>query len=114
MKKAINDGTWEAYPCQHWKTIEKDVSRTFLNEPFFTDSVRESVKTILRCYVFRNSTVGYIQGMSHLVFRIRQFLNEEDSFWAFCMIVECYMPPDHYVDMYGALMQADILSRVFR
>lgn len=63
--------------------------------------------------MWRNPTVGYIQGMNYLVFRIRKVLSEEDTFWTFCAIVETYMQPDYYVDMYGAISQAEILSRIF-
>ena len=48
------------------------------------------------------------------MFRLRKVLNEEDTFWVFALIVETYMTPDYYVDMYGATTQANILSRIFR
>jgi len=76
--------------------------------------VKQSIKRILRAYVWRNPTVGYIQGMNFLVFRLRAVLSEEDTFWTFAMIIETYMPPDYYVSMYGAITQAEILSRIFK
>ena len=51
--------------------------------------------------------------MNYLVFRLRKFLCEEDTFWMFCLIVESYLPPDFYVDMYGATTHATILKRIF-
>ena len=50
--------------------------------------------------------------MNFLVFRLRKFLSEEDTFWIFVLIVESYMPPDYYVDLYGAKTHATILVRV--
>ena len=40
-------------------------------------------------------------------------MSEEDTFWLFCIIVESYLPPDFYVDMYGATTHATILIRIF-
>ena len=51
--------------------------------------------------------------MDYLVFRLRKFLSEEDTFWLFALIVESYLPPDFYVDMYGATTHATILVRIF-
>lgn len=51
--------------------------------------------------------------MNYLVFRIRKLLTEEDTFWLFALIVESYLPPDFYVDMYGATTHATILVRIF-
>jgi len=51
--------------------------------------------------------------MNFLIFRIRKFLSEEDTFWLFCLIVEAYLPPDFYVEMYGATSHATILIRIF-
>lgn len=62
----------------------------------------------------RNPTVGYYQGMNYLVFRLRKVLNEEETFWMMCMIVEVYLPPDFYVDMYGAKTYATILETIFK
>jgi hypothetical protein len=51
--------------------------------------------------------------MNYLVFRLRKILSEEDTFWLFAIIVESYLPPDFYVDMYGAKTHATILIRIF-
>jgi hypothetical protein len=50
--------------------------------------------------------------LNYLIFRIRKFLSEEDTFWMLVMTVETYMPPDYYVEMYGAKTHATILVRV--
>lgn len=107
--------TLEDYPNNHFKVIEKDLNRTFPSESYYTAEIKESIKRVLRAYVWRNPTVGYIQGMNYLVFRLWKVLQtEEETFWTFAMVVETYMPPDYYVDMYGAISSAAILSRVFK
>lgn len=107
-------GMWNEYPNNHFKVIAKDMPRTFMNDPFYTEDIKKSIERVLRAYVWRNPTVGYIQGLNFLVFRLRKYLDEEDTFWVFVLIVETYMTPDYYVDMYGATTQANILTRIFR
>jgi hypothetical protein len=57
--------------------------------------------------------VGYYQGMNFLIYRIRKVLDEEDTFWMFALIVESYLPPDFYVELYGATTNAQMLKRIF-
>jgi len=40
-------------------------------------------------------------------------LSEEDTFWLMCLMVESYLPPDFYVEMYGAKTHATILIKIF-
>ena len=47
------------------------------------------------------------------MFRLRKVLSEEDTFWLFVLIVECYLPPNFYVEMYGAKTHATILVKIF-
>ena len=44
---------------------------------------------------------------------MRKFLSEEDTFWLMCLVVESYLPPDFYVEMYGATTSAHILYKIF-
>lgn len=70
------------------------------------------MRRVLRAYIWRNPTVGYIQGMGFPFFRLRKFLTEEDTFWALCIVIESYLPPDFYVEMYGATSHATILQKI--
>lgn len=83
-------------------------------DPFYTDEIKQSIRRVFRSYLWRNPTVGYIQGMNFLVFRIRKYLSEENTFWLFVLIVESYLPPDFYVEMYGATTHATILARILK
>jgi hypothetical protein len=40
--------------------------------------------------------------MNFLVFRIRKILNEEDTFWLMCLLLESYFPLDFYIEIQGA------------
>lgn len=71
------------------------------------------MRRVLRAYVWRNPQVGYIQGINFPFYRIRKFLSEEDTFWLMCLIIESYLPPDFYVEMYGATTHATILLKIF-
>lgn len=68
---------------------------------------------IFKAYIWRNPLVGYIQGINFPIFRVRKLLSEEDTFWMMCLLVESYLPPDFYVEMYGATTHATILLKVF-
>ena len=97
-----------------FEKYRRDISRAFPGDPFYTDEVKESIARIIEAYIWRNPTVGYIQGFNFLVFRLRKVLDEEDTFWTLVMIIETYMPPDYYVEMYGVRTQASILQKIFR
>lgn len=45
---------------------------------------------------------------------MRKWLSEEDTFWLMCLVIESYLPPDFYVEMYGATTHAKILLKIFR
>lgn len=110
---ADESGTLAQYPNKHFQQIDKDLDRTAPEDPFFTPEIRQSLRRICRAYVWRNPTVGYCQSMNFIVFRLRKQLPEEDTFWLFCLIVESYLPPDFYIEMYGAKSYATILKRIF-
>jgi TBC1 domain family member 8/9 len=105
---------FEDYPNPHFAQIDKDLDRTYPLDPFYTTEIKNSMRRIFRAYVWRNPQVGYIQGISFPFFRIRKFLSEEDTFWLMCILVESYLPPDFYVEMYGATTHATILYKIFR
>ena len=101
LHESLQSGELERYPNQMFEKYRRDISRAFPNDNFYTDEIKESISRIIEAYIWRNPTVGYIQGFNFLVFRLRKVLNEEDTFWTLVMIIETYMPPDYYVEMYG-------------
>lgn len=42
--------------------------------------------------------------MNFIVARLLKYLNEEEAFWALCMIIESIQPLDYYSNMVGALI----------
>ena len=54
------DKVLDEYPNPHFAQIDKDMSRTFPNDHFYTPEVKESMRRVFRAYVWRNPTVGYI------------------------------------------------------
>jgi hypothetical protein len=83
-------------------------------DPFYTDEIKQSIRRVFRSYLWRNPTVGYIQGMKFLVFRFMKYLRVENTFCLFVLIVESYLPPDFYVEMDGATTHATILARILK
>jgi len=47
------------YPNRHFAQIDKDLDRTYPDDPFFNFEVKQSLRRVLRAYVYRNPTVGY-------------------------------------------------------
>ena len=109
---ADKNGDWEQYPNVHFAQIDKDLTRTFPGDPYYNAEIQQSMRRILRAYVWRNPSVGYIQGINFPFFRLRKWLSEEDTFWAMCVIIESYMPLDFYIEMYGAKSHALILNNI--
>ena len=109
LQDAIADGSIDKYPNAMFEKYKRDISRAFPGDNFYTPEIKASISRVIEAYIWRNPTVGYIQGFNFLVFRLRKVLDEEDTFWTLVMIIETYMPPDYYVEMYGVRTQASIL-----
>lgn len=45
---------------------------------------------------------------------MRKYLSEEDTFWLMVVVIESYLPPDFYVEMYGATTHATILYKIMK
>ena len=73
------------------------MTRTFPKNPFYKqEHIRKSIEQLLRAWVWRNPHIGYQQGMNFIVGRLRKYLEEEETFWAFAMIIESYLPLDYF------------------
>lgn len=69
------------------------------------------MERVLKAYIKRNPTIGYCQGMNFIVGRLRKYLNEEDTFWVFTMIVESYLPFDYFAMMVGVLIDQKMFMK---
>jgi hypothetical protein len=72
--------------------IEKDLDRTFPENIFFNKMGKERLRNVLLAYSERNPKVGYCQSMNFIVALLLLHLDEEDSFWVMCAIIEDMCP----------------------
>ena len=49
--------------------------------------------------------------MNFIAGRLRKFLNEEETFWVFTMILETYLPFDYFAMMVGVLIDQKMFMR---
>ncbi|KAI5750999.1 hypothetical protein M8J77_003294 [Diaphorina citri] len=82
---------WADYSARK-SLIEKDVTRTDRELPFFADDSSRNLQTlndILMTYVMYNFDLGYVQGMSDLLSPLLCTLQDEvETFWCFVSFME--------------------------
>jgi hypothetical protein len=94
---------------------QRDVIRSIpANDPFYTPEIVDSIGRIMRAYVWRNNSIGYMQGMNFLLARLRKVLTEEETFWVFVTIIEVYLPPEHYSRISGIELDLMILTEIMK
>ena len=93
------------YPNPSFYQIDKDLERTFPHIQNKDELAKYTVplRHVLRAFILRNPCVGYFQGMNFVAARLLTCMNEEESFWTLTQIMECYLPPDYYMDVLGVL-----------
>jgi len=96
------------------KIIDLDIPRTFPNEPYFQDAKnREKLKNILIAFVRRNTSIGYSQGFNCIVGKLLLVVeDEEEVFWIFTQMIECYLPGDFYLVFTGVRKDIKILVEI--
>ena len=63
LHESLQNGELEKYPNVMFEKYRRDISRAFPNDDFYTDEIKESISRIIEAYIWRNPTVGYIQGL---------------------------------------------------
>lgn len=108
----MDERAYPNWPHPDYQQIQKDIPRTFSDEPFFKDAENlAKIRRILRAYVRRNPVQGYIQSMNYIVGRLIQVLEEEEAFWVFVLIMEKYMPLDYMLDgLTGAMTDQKVFE----
>jgi hypothetical protein len=93
LDKQFNDCTQPAAD-----QIEKDIRRTVDNKP---DSIwRLKMGRVLMNHCKRNTIVGYVQGMHHIVlYLLKSQFTEEETFWTLTSIIENYLSNEWYADL---------------
>ena len=91
-----SDEAYPNWPHPDYLSIQKDLTRTFSEEPFFQQKeTQDKIKRVLTAFVRRNPIQGYIQCMNYIVARLIQVVEEEEAFWIFTIIMEKYLPLDY-------------------
>ena len=74
-----------AYGSEH--QIELDLNRTIF---YKQNQNRSSLQNVLLAYSRYDSTIGYVQGMNHIVYALMIHCSEEVCFWLFVSLIEDY------------------------
>ena len=100
--------------CPSEKIINLDIPRTFPNEPYFKEEKnRNKLKNILTAFVRRNTSIGYTQGFNCIVGKLLLVVdNEEEVFWIFTQMIECYLPGDFYLVFTGVRKDIKIIVEI--
>ncbi len=69
---------------------------------------------MLYTYVKRNPTVGYCQGLNFIVAHFLRYMEEEETFWAVCSLIESLLPVDYYSAMIGVLIDQKIFIKIVK
>jgi hypothetical protein len=103
------------YPNIHFDQALRDVIRSIPeDDPFYDEEIILSIGRVMKAYVMRNHSIGYMQGMNNLLARLRKFLSEEETFWTFVIIVEVYLPPEHFQKVSGIQLNLQILQQIMK
>lgn len=95
------------------KQIDHDLPRTFPGHPWIdTAEGQASLRHVLVAYSFRDSDVGYCQGLNYVAaFLLLVMKTEEDAFWMLAVLLENVLVNDCYVDN---LSGCHVEQRVFK
>lgn len=52
--------------------------------------------------------------MNFIVGRLRKFLTEEDAFWVFIMIIECYLPFEYFALIVGVHIDQKVFMHLVK
>ncbi|KAK1306231.1 hypothetical protein QJS10_CPA10g01780 [Acorus calamus] len=100
--------------CESWEMmLAKDLPRTFPCHPWLdTPEGQASLRRVLVGYSFRDSDVGYCQGLNYVAALLLLVMKtEEDAFWMLAVLLENVLVNDCYTDN---LSGCHVEQRVFR
>lgn len=81
------------------KQIEKDLLRTLPTNACFCSPTSVGIprlRRVLQSLAWLYPNIGYCQGMGTIAASLLLFLEEEDSFWLMCAIIEDILPASYY------------------
>ncbi|KAI9307835.1 rab-GTPase-TBC domain-containing protein [Cunninghamella echinulata] len=111
---------------EHLDIIERDLHRTFPDNDKFksknpnkTTSPRpfeedvpaiQSLRRLLYAFSVYSPTIGYCQSLNYIAGLLLLFMEEEEAFWTFVVLIHDILPPNVYdVTMEGASIDQTIL-----
>ncbi|MCO5583196.1 hypothetical protein L7F22_037104 [Adiantum nelumboides] len=95
------------------RQIDQDLARTFPSHPWLdTPAGHAALRRVLVAYSFRDSQVGYCQGMNYVAALLLLVMkNEEAAFWMLAVLLENILVKDCYS---GDLTGCHVEQRVFK
>lgn len=95
------------------RQIDHDLPRTFPGHPWLdTPEGQASLRRVLVAYSFRDSDVGYCQGLNYVAALLLLVMKtEEDAFWMLAVLLENVLVNDCYTDN---LSGCHVEQRVFK
>ncbi|KAL4184829.1 hypothetical protein AMTRI_Chr10g227470 [Amborella trichopoda] len=95
------------------RQIDHDLPRTFPGHPWLdTPEGHASLRRVLVAYSFRDSDVGYCQGLNYVAALLLLVMKtEEDAFWMLAVLLENVLVNDCYTDN---LSGCHVEQRVFK
>lgn len=95
------------------RQIDQDLGRTFPSHPWLdTPTGHAALRRVLVAYSFRDSRVGYCQGMNYVAALLLLVMkSEEEAFWMLAVLLEDILVKDCYTD---DLSGCRVEQRVFR
>jgi len=90
--------------------IEKDVQRTFVSHLLKNENFHNTLRNVLIAYAWRNPAIGYCQSMNLIAGTLLVFMEEEESFWALCHIVEEFCTLYYTQNMTGIIVDTAVLD----
>ena len=102
------------YPTGDFHQIEIDLHRTYPEVEKDSPAMELKIiplRNVLSAFAKRNCLIGYQQGMNFLAARLLEVIvNEEETFWVFCQMVECIIPSDYFSDLVGVLIDLKVFN----
>ncbi|XP_002979169.2 growth hormone-regulated TBC protein 1 [Selaginella moellendorffii] len=99
------------------RQIDQDLPRTFPTHPWLDSKEgQQSLRRILVAYSFRDSRVGYCQGMNFITaLLLLAMRSEEDAFWMLAVLLEDVLHSDTYSDnLYGCHIEQRVFKDLMR
>lgn len=103
---------WEPGWSAHFEAVEKDLLRTFPEDPRFHrgGALEGPLRRVLRCYAVANPSVGYCQSLNFLAGLVLQVeADEERAFWILTALCSHWLPHVHDTSLEGVALYQGVL-----